>query len=278
MTKEFPSYTNMAAQMLRLGFHDCAKYKDGGGGCDGCLEFGQMFATKSQVNSIEKRVWNDTSVGGGNNGLQLAADYLEEVYTNPDFPSNAPFLDTSLWNGGKSRADLWAFATMVAAEYGQLDNNMACADLPETTKPQCKHLYNFIGQEATCTLTQTSPPRFFTGRADCALDDRPTDPSTSSLVPHVARDWETTRKESQASAYWNGTDVVNYFRDEFGLSRRETVALMGAHSYGGFNYGNSGFKYTWQWSQSQLMNNNYYRLLAAKPSKFLTCAVQGHWR
>ena len=28
-----------AAKMLRLGFHDCVKYKDGSGGCDGCLNW-----------------------------------------------------------------------------------------------------------------------------------------------------------------------------------------------------------------------------------------------
>ena len=28
-----------AAKMLRLGFHDCLKYKDGTGGCDGCLNW-----------------------------------------------------------------------------------------------------------------------------------------------------------------------------------------------------------------------------------------------
>jgi len=27
----------MAPMAVRLGFHDCVKYKDGTGGCDGCL-------------------------------------------------------------------------------------------------------------------------------------------------------------------------------------------------------------------------------------------------
>merc|ERR1719219_1466502 len=27
------------AKMLRLGFHDCLKYNDGTGGCDGCLNW-----------------------------------------------------------------------------------------------------------------------------------------------------------------------------------------------------------------------------------------------
>ena len=28
-----------APKMLRLGFHDCLKYTDGSGGCDGCLNW-----------------------------------------------------------------------------------------------------------------------------------------------------------------------------------------------------------------------------------------------
>ena len=31
-----------AAKALRLGFHDCLKYKDGTGGCDGCLNWEGM--------------------------------------------------------------------------------------------------------------------------------------------------------------------------------------------------------------------------------------------
>ena len=33
---KFGSFPN-AAKFLRLGFHDCLTYKEGGGGCDGCL-------------------------------------------------------------------------------------------------------------------------------------------------------------------------------------------------------------------------------------------------
>ena len=39
---------------LRLGFHDCLKYKDGSGGCDGCLNWEGMgfrelkFASESE--------------------------------------------------------------------------------------------------------------------------------------------------------------------------------------------------------------------------------------
>ena len=31
-----------AAKVLRLGFHDCMKYRDGSGGCDGCINWHGM--------------------------------------------------------------------------------------------------------------------------------------------------------------------------------------------------------------------------------------------
>ena len=34
--------TPNAPKMLRLGFHDCLKYTDGTGGCDGCLNWEGM--------------------------------------------------------------------------------------------------------------------------------------------------------------------------------------------------------------------------------------------
>ena len=34
--------THTAPKYLRLGFHDCVKYKDGTGGCDGCLNWHNM--------------------------------------------------------------------------------------------------------------------------------------------------------------------------------------------------------------------------------------------
>ena len=33
---------NAAPGVVRLGFHDCLKYKDGTGGCDGCLNWHGM--------------------------------------------------------------------------------------------------------------------------------------------------------------------------------------------------------------------------------------------
>ena len=67
-----------------------------------------------------------------NNGLLQVADILEEIYTNKDFPDlsnnnhQVPSLSVSMQESGKSRADLWAFATLIAAQMGVEQNNLAC--------------------------------------------------------------------------------------------------------------------------------------------------------
>ena len=65
-----------------------------------------------------------------NSGLEMTADILEEIFTNKDFPSTAQTLDHSLAESGKSRADLWTFASAVAVEWGVIRNNRGCDGEP----------------------------------------------------------------------------------------------------------------------------------------------------
>ena len=80
---------------------------------------------KGQYNGPDVTVTN-------NNGLLQVADVLEEIYTNKDFPDRlgVPSLDVSMQESGKSRADLWAFATLMAAHMGIDKNNLACQGKP----------------------------------------------------------------------------------------------------------------------------------------------------
>ena len=65
-----------------------------------------------------------------NAGLEITADILEEIFTNKNFPSSAQALKISLADSGKSRADLWTFASTVAVEWGVIRNNRGCAGEP----------------------------------------------------------------------------------------------------------------------------------------------------
>ena len=70
----------------------------------------------------------DDSEVSDNNGLGPTMEILEEVYTNPNFPSRSTNLKSSLKDMGVSRADLWAFATIAAVEYAIDMNNIMCSN------------------------------------------------------------------------------------------------------------------------------------------------------
>ena len=86
-----------APKLLRLAFHDCVKYKDGSGGCDGCLNWkgvGTFFEDKPG-----DQLYEDVTIGD-NNGLRPTVEVMEAVYTDRNFPANAPVLPTSLKDSG----------------------------------------------------------------------------------------------------------------------------------------------------------------------------------
>ena len=96
-----------AAKVLRLTFHDCLKYTDGTGGCDGCLNWEGVGTTFED--SANSRKYKDVGATD-NNGLRQTAEVLEAIYTVANFPGRSPVLSKSLKESGKSRADLWALA------------------------------------------------------------------------------------------------------------------------------------------------------------------------
>ena len=119
------------------GFHDCLKYKDGSGGCDGCLNWeGVGVRFGDGTNKFKFEDVGETN----NNGLRYTVEVLEHIYTNASFPKDlAPALNISLKASGKSRADLWALATIAAVEYGAETNNMVCDGVSYFNNPgkQC---------------------------------------------------------------------------------------------------------------------------------------------
>ena len=49
--------------------------------------------------------------------------------------------------------------------------------------------------------------------------------------------WETARGESHPNPHGNGKMTTDFFKKDFGLTARESAALLiGAHSFGTFNY------------------------------------------
>ena len=73
-----------------------------------------------------------------NSGLDHVVGHLEKIYTTIDWPFVKPInenLKISLYQSGKSRADLWQFAGLVALEQAIERANRAC-DLDYFTHQQ----------------------------------------------------------------------------------------------------------------------------------------------
>ena len=88
--------------LFLLSFHDCLRYADGGGGCDGCLNWAGV-GSRFSVDALKYQFLEDDVTETNNNGLEYTVAVLEELYTNPAFPPGAPELWKSLRSTGKSR-------------------------------------------------------------------------------------------------------------------------------------------------------------------------------
>jgi len=197
-----------------------------------------------------------------NNGLGQTADLLEEIYTNRKFPSKTPELSISLAESGKSRADLWAFATLIAASWGIERSNNACTG--KVGLGDRKGWGHILGPTKDhpgtdrCLLTPTTLPLFRTGRVDCQPESDLNDA------------WESSEHEVHPNVASNGVQTADYFKEHFDLTGREGAALLvGAHSFGKFMPENSLFKYFWTRQQNNFLNNQLFRHLAMRPQYML---------
>merc|ERR1719483_543290 len=246
-TKLFHMYSHYdnAPKALRLGFHDCIKYADGTGGCDGCLNWKGMDV-KLDVKMHGRNLKPED--GAGNNGLGDTVRLFEQIYTETNFPHGAPALSSSPKDLGWSRADLWAFSSMIAVEHGVMVNNLKCdpIDLTEgrgASMAGCSHHQGDPG----CKVNIERPFHFHTGRSDCTEHD--------AEFPYKA-----TKEEKHPSAQDAGKNTIAYFNSEFpNPTGRDIVALMGAHTMGQPHVDISQIPYQWTSKGGRMFNNDYYR-------------------
>jgi len=158
----------------------------------------------------------------------------------------------SLQSRGKSRADLWAFGTLVAVEEGIQRHNWACDGDRRGPYNGPRMCTQFEG-EPGCKIYPSRALIFRTGRKDC---------ETTLEPPYKAE-----KHEFLPDDHFNGTMVVRFMEQHFKFSAKETVAIMGAHTLGKFHQDQTGHKYVWT-TDFQAFNNQYYRNLAGKPSWF----------
>ena len=239
----------LAPKAVRLGFHDCLKYADGKGGCDGCLNWEGVDVNLAPV-------WggkNETNVeSSDNNGLGPIVRELELVYRETDYPTLAPKLGQSLFESGKSRADLWAYAAIVGVEYGIETNNLACDNIRDERVPQVSCIHD---DGDACKVKPSREFVFQYGRSDCTNHD-------------PADTYKTNKKEAHPNPVANGVSTTNFFRDFFSFSGRETAAIFGAHTFGMASVNISLFPYMWTSSSAFLFNNDYYKSIVGQPRWF----------
>jgi len=282
-SKDYTPDTNFpsAAKILRMAFHDCVPYTDGKdvNGCDGCLNPGGMGTDflKQELNDNGLPIKDSGTKMGDmkfpdvtktdHNGLLYTADLLEQIYTNRKFPKikGGLKLKQSMKESGKSRADLWHFAALVAIHYGANNNNLACNfKSPDT----CGH-YRYWADD--CEMSLKALNSFKTGRKDCT----PNHPGiTTSMTGDevVKRDFFTKREEIHPNLHANGVETTKYFKDNFGFTARESIALLeGAHSFGKFHREVSMHKYAWNRMQDRLLNNQQFRNIANEPMFKANC-------
>lgn len=245
-------FSNFPGKLLRLGFHDCLRYSDGSGGCDGCLDWSGMGYRFPPHKEMKCKFKEKDVLEGDNNGLEYTVGILELIYTDKNFPFDiAPSLDTSLQSSGKSRADLWAYAAKVAIEYTVERNNYHCEE-----KPTDDWNGSYIGTSHDCLRYPEDPHdckvilsreiSFSYGRTDCISFD--------STKP-----FKTSKGEAKPNPNGNGDETLDFFKSNFSFNARETVAIMGGHTLGGMSVRNSLFKYAWTPKANHLFNNEYYR-------------------
>jgi len=245
------------AKLLRLSFHDCLRYVDGSGGCDGCLNWEGVGVRFPPTEPIKYKFSYPDMKTTNNNGIEYAVAMMEELYTNPDFPAATPKLTKSLKSTGKSRADLWAYAAKVAVEFTVENNNFHCEKKPRNWNGsyvgKSNDCHRALDQE-DCKVVLSREIKFVYGRKDC---------QTSYYIPYKAE-----KDEVHPNPEANGDSTIDFFKSEFDFTGRETVAIMGAHTLGRMYPSHSLFKYTWTSRAGNLFNNAYYKNFVNKQDYF----------
>ena len=126
---------------------------------------GVFDETPSNTDKSQRFFW--PAVNATNNkGLDMVAEKLELIYTTIDWPFKEAGQEVSLFQSGKSRADLWQLAGLVALEQTLERANRAC-DLDYHARQQV----TLLESREKCEIKLTKPLKFQTGRGDCVSDD-----------------------------------------------------------------------------------------------------------
>jgi len=239
-------------KLVQLGFHDCMKYKNGKGGCDGCINWhGVGFKPENFIRYHEETYKKfPITRHTNNNKLQMTVKSLEFIYNTTDWPLSAPALKKTLWETGKSRADLWQLAANVGLEVAVNKTNRDC---------RVKRWQKELHVTATegwdkCEIKSHKEIPFQYGRRDCVPDPE------KKWTPYP---FEATDEENHSNPFGTGEAVLKDLKRDFGLTARESISLMASHGLQCKTHNfELGAKYIWfgAWTFS----NIYFKYLNGK--------------
>jgi len=196
---------DLAASYVRMGFHDCAPNFPGGGGCDGCVN---MALVPDPITGIM------TPEAFSNNGVDKAVYPLEPIVLEHE-------------SAEVSRADIWAYAVVVAIDATQDDMDFLDGSF-KVGRRNCE-------TRGLCRLNSTDP-------AFCSLNGM-------------------EKEEELTGADIDFHELMKWFKDHYPLmSQDDVVALLGAHTLGQVNRNNSGYEGQWVVNNTHT-DNDYYKQL-----------------
>ena len=131
-----------------------------------------------------------------------------------------------------SRADLWALCGRAAAEYG-MEGMPGHKDHDSSTSVWLDVVTSFVSPFAT----------FKYGREDC------------DTAPY------TTDEHEFPEGTMTHDEIMDFFSEEFGFEDSETVAILGAHTYGNMVEENSGYQGPWTSDEITTFDNKYFEIM-----------------
>ena len=167
-----------------------------------------------------------------NNKLSTTVMALQWIYIDPTWPPGAKNLSSSLWSTSKSRADLWQLAANTALEVEIARANYGCSN-----KASYQQMVLALEGMDKCLWKLHKPIPFQYGRADCVNNHE----QAQTGCP-----FEATDTENHFNHNGLASTVLEGLRDDFGLSARQSIALMASHGIKRPSHDKvMGMTYTW---------------------------------
>ena len=205
-----------------------------------------------------------------NNGLDRVTHYLEKIYKTADWPETVDPMPNGLspFESGKSRADLWQFAALVALESIIERSDFACRhdNWQRQQVPLLEGVNRDLGLEYgiwKCKFKLDDPKTamFKTGRSDCV-------PDHEGLAEDSRFDYATMKEENHENPHENTGPLLDNVRKNLGMSARDFIALTSIHGLiHPFQQGSIGSKYNW-FGSGPYLSNMYYKYLVNRPTYY----------